>query len=184
MSIIDSAQANKAFQDDFPADLLAAANINPVSFLATDYLNHFNEVVMLMEMVSAMPDMVDDVMAWEPRGYTDHFEQSVFADKDLAIEAYHAAPSIFRDSLETVVDDLDKKIIDMQIMLSGVDVSASMDPAVADRMMTTIVTQLRPAIDRASGIINAVDGVLGTPANDQGDEAKMRAQDTIDQMFV
>lgn len=183
MLTINGAQADQLLRDDFPVQLLAAANINPVSFLATDYLNHFNEVVMLMEMVSAMPDMIDDVMAWEPRGYTDHFEQSVFADKDLAIEAYHAAPSEFREGFEAVVTELDKKIIDTQIMLSGVDTSATMDPAVADRMMTTIVTELRPAIDRASCIINAVDGALGVPANDQSDEATMRAQDTIDQMF-
>lgn len=179
----DRAQADQAFKDDMPAHLLAAANINPVSFLATDYLNHFNEVVMLMEMVTTMPDMAPDVMAWEPCGYTDHFKQSVFADKALAIEAYNAAPSAFRGGLEAVVSELDKKIIDMQIMLSGVDPEVPMDPAVADRMMTTIVTELRPAIDRASCIINAVDGGVCVAANDQGDEATMRAQDAIDQMF-
>lgn len=183
MLTIDRAKADQMFRGDFPAELLSAANINPVSFLATDYLNHFNEVVMLMEMVSAMPDMIEDVMAWEPRCYTDHFEQSVFADKDLAIDAYHAAPNAFRDGLEAVVTELDKKIVDMQIMLSGVDPAASMDPAIADRMMTTIVSELRPAIDRASCIINAVDGGLGVPANDQHDEATMRAQDAIDEMF-
>lgn len=183
MLTAECAQANQVSGNEFPAHLLAEANINPVSFLATDYLNHFNEVVMLMEMVSAMPDMIEDVMAWEPRCYTDHFEQSVFADKDLAIAAYHAAPGASRDALEAVVAELDEKIIDMQIMLSGVDATTEMDPAVADRMMTTIVTELRPAIDRASGIINAVDGAAGMHANDDSDEAKMRAQDAIDEMF-
>lgn len=183
MLIMENAQVGQMVQDNFPGHLLAAANINPVSFLATDYLNHFNEVVMLMEMVTTMPDMVDDVMAWEPCDYTDHFKQSVFADKDLAIEAYHAAPAVFRNGLETVVAELDKTIMDTQIMLSGVDTSASMDPAVADRLMTTIMTELRPAIDRASGIVNAIDGALGETTSNPGDEAIMRAQDTIDQMF-
>ena len=45
---------------------LAAANINPVTGLASDYLNHFNEAIMLLEMLAAMPDCVDDFLAWQP----------------------------------------------------------------------------------------------------------------------
>jgi hypothetical protein len=165
----------------FSPDALAAANINPSSFLATDYLNHFNEVVMLMEMVPDMPDMVDDVMAWEPRGYTEHFEQSVFADKALAIEAYQAAPAATKARFDAVIADLDNQIVDIQIMLSGVDTSASMDPALADRLMMAIVNELRPAIDRASGIINAVDDAAD--AGIHSDETKMRAQDAVDELF-
>jgi hypothetical protein len=183
MLTLERAQADQASREIIPADELTAANINPVSYLATDYLNHFNEVVMLMEMVATMPDMAEDVMAWEPCGYTDHFRQSVFADKDLAIKAYHAAPNAYRDGLEDIVDELDKTIGDTQIMLSGIDTSAAMDPAVADRLMTTILTELRPAIDRASGIINAVDGALVQTSNDVCEETKMRAQDAIDEMF-
>lgn len=161
---------------------LAAANINPTSYLATDYLNHFNEVVMLMEMVPDMPDMVEDVMAWEPRAYAAHFEQSVFTDKALAIAAYEAAPRQTKERFENVIKDLDAKIVDVQIILSGVDTQAAMDPAVAERLQTTIVDELRPAIDRASGIINATD-VANTHNAMPSDEIKQRAQDTIDAMF-
>ena len=35
---------------------LQAANINPRTGLATDYLNHFNEAVMLLEMIPAYPE--------------------------------------------------------------------------------------------------------------------------------
>lgn len=165
----------------FSPDALAAANINPSSFLATDYLNHFNEVVMLMEMVPDMPDMIADVVAWEPRGYTEHFEQSVFADRALAIEAYQAAPDCTKARFDAVIADLDKQIIDIQIMLSGVDMAAPMDPALADRLMLTIVNDLRPSIDRASAIINATDDLARVgPATD---EAKMRAQDAVDELF-
>lgn len=165
----------------FSPDALAAANINPSSFLATDYLNHFNEVVMLMEMVPDMPDMAEDVMAWEPCSYTEHFEQSVFADKALAVEAYQAAPAATKARFDAVIADLDKQIVDIQILLSGVDSSASMDPALADRLMMTIVNELRPAIDRASGIINAVDDAAHT--GNQPDETKMRAQNAVDELF-
>jgi hypothetical protein len=35
-------------------------NINEQTLLATDYLNHFNEIVMLLEMVPDMPEMLED----------------------------------------------------------------------------------------------------------------------------
>ncbi|MFK7793111.1 MAG: hypothetical protein AB8B88_10635 [Devosiaceae bacterium] len=164
-------------------DALAQANINPTSFLATDYLNHFNEVVMLMEMVPDMPDMVLDVMEWQPRAYPEHFQLSVFADKALAIEAYHAAPEPTRTAFDAVIGDLDRQIEDIQILLSGVDTSGAMDPALADRLMMTIVNDLRPSIDRASSIINAVDDSHSSANNAADDETKMRAQDAIDAMF-
>ena len=36
---------------------LLAANVNPATGLATDYLNLFNEAIMLFEMGLDMPDM-------------------------------------------------------------------------------------------------------------------------------
>ncbi|MDP3655070.1 MAG: hypothetical protein Q8R67_25705, partial [Rhodoferax sp.] len=51
----DRSAPGKASGDDAArAALLRAANINPRTGLATDYLNHFNEAIMLLEMV---PDM-------------------------------------------------------------------------------------------------------------------------------
>lgn len=164
-------------------DALAAANINPSSFLATDYLNHFNEVVMLMEMVPDMPDMVEEVLAWEPCDYARHFEQSVFAAKSLAVAAYHAAPRPTRFAFDAVVADLDKQIVDIQILLSGVDAAMPIDPALADRLMMAVVNDLRPAIDKASSIVNAVHGAVSQAANDELDEAQTRPQDAVDELF-
>jgi hypothetical protein len=48
------------------AAALAAANINPQSGLATDYLNHFNEAIMLLEMIPDMPDCVEDFLIGGP----------------------------------------------------------------------------------------------------------------------
>ncbi len=44
------------------AALLRAANINPRTGLATDYLNHFNEAIMLLEMVPDMPECAEDFL--------------------------------------------------------------------------------------------------------------------------
>src|SRR6266571_3110589 len=74
-----------------PAAELKAANINPRTGLATDYLNHFNEAVMLLEMVPDIPDCAEDFLQWCPLSYAEHFTASNFAARDLAIAAYEAA---------------------------------------------------------------------------------------------
>jgi hypothetical protein len=48
------------------AERLRVANINPRTGLATDYLNHFNEAVMLLEMVPDMPECAEDFLTWSP----------------------------------------------------------------------------------------------------------------------
>src|SRR5205809_7053302 len=70
------------------AAVLRAANINPRTGLATDYLNHFNEAIMLLEMVPDMPECAEDFLTWTPLTYAEHFWASNFKARDLAIEAY------------------------------------------------------------------------------------------------
>jgi hypothetical protein len=48
---------------------LRAANINPRTGLATDYLNHFNEAIMLLEMIPDMPECAEDFLLWYPLSY-------------------------------------------------------------------------------------------------------------------
>lgn len=90
--------------------LLASANINPETFLATDYLNHFNEIVMLLEMVPDMPELAEDAFDWAPKSYVQHFEDSGFQAKDLAVEAYNMAPESFRLPFEQICGELDTLI--------------------------------------------------------------------------
>jgi|SRR5262245_45483654 len=52
---------------------LTDTSINPTTELATDYLNRFNEAVMLLDMLSSCPEFRDDFLAWEPMSYRDHF---------------------------------------------------------------------------------------------------------------
>src|SRR5471032_3610958 len=70
---------------------LRAANINPRTGLATDYLNHFNEAIMLLEMIPDMPECAEDFLGWQPLSYREHFTASHFRARELAIEAYESA---------------------------------------------------------------------------------------------
>src|SRR5260221_14603137 len=81
---------------------LKAANINPRTGLATDYLNHFNEAIMLLEMVPDMPECAEDFLGWQPLSYRDHFTASNFRARDLAIEAYESADERIRAEFDKI----------------------------------------------------------------------------------
>src|SRR6202790_5083400 len=84
------------------AALLQAANINPRTALATDYLNHFNEAIMLLEMIPDMPECADDFLDWHPLSYADHFTASNFKARDLAISAYDSADPVIRAEFDNL----------------------------------------------------------------------------------
>ncbi len=81
-----------------------AANVNPATGLATDYLNLFNEAIMLFEMGLDMPDMAEELADWKKHSYIEHFEKSGFEMKDVVISAYHHAPSDIRFDFDEVCE--------------------------------------------------------------------------------
>ena len=124
---------------------LRAANIHPETGLATDYLNHFNEVVMLLEMLPDMPEAAEDVLAWAPADYETHFERSGFAGRALAIAAWRAADPAIREGLETVVFRLDAAIAEAQRLTEAGDAAAA--SALAG-------SEIQPLIAHASAVIH------------------------------
>lgn len=89
---------------------LAAANISPATGLATDFLNAFNEPVMLIDLLADMPDMLDELNAWAPVDYAGHFRRSGFQARDLAILAFtHADPAI-REPFDRATAALNRRI--------------------------------------------------------------------------
>jgi len=69
-------------------DQLLAANVNPDTGLATDFLNLFNEYIMLAELVED-GSMEHDVLSdWLPIDYETHFLRSSFAGAEIVINAY------------------------------------------------------------------------------------------------
>ena len=88
------------------AERLRVANINPRTGLATDYLNHFNEAVMLLEMIPDMPECAEDFLTWTPLSSAEHFTASNFKAKDLAIEAYEKADPSVRAQFDNIVNTL------------------------------------------------------------------------------
>ncbi|MCF2525584.1 hypothetical protein [Bradyrhizobium sp. G127] len=96
------ADAPKGTGANTRAQRLLEANINPRTGLATDYLNHFNEAIMLLEMIPDMPDCVDDFLHWQPLSYREHFAASHFKARELAIEAYDASDPAVREEFDSI----------------------------------------------------------------------------------
>jgi len=85
-------------------------NVNEQTLLATDYLNHFNELVMTMEMLADMPELFEEVQGWAPKDYKDHFRDSTIADKELAIDAFDHVPPKFKVPFEQNIEKINSLV--------------------------------------------------------------------------
>ena len=87
-------------------------NVSQDSLLTTDYLNHFNEVVMLLHLLPTAPvEIAADLSGWRPKSYEEHFETSGFRDKALAIAAYQNSPDDIRQAFDTAVSNLERELV-------------------------------------------------------------------------
>ena len=73
----------------------ASHNVNDETLLATDYLNHFNEIAMILELLVDCPDCIDEAKEWRPKTYEEHFNDSGFSAKEFVIAAYTHAPACY-----------------------------------------------------------------------------------------
>ena len=128
---------------------LRAANINPRTGLATDYLNHFNEAIMLLEMIPDMPECAEDFLTWSPLSYCEHFMASNFRARDLAIEAYDTADATIRAEFDNITST-------MTSILTAV--GSAMREVHQDKTRATLAEQatgwVKPLVALAGGIIN------------------------------
>ena len=98
---------------------LRAANINPRTGLATDYLNHFNEAIMLLEMIPDMPECAGDFLEWRPLSYAEHFHASNFKARDLAISAYESADPAIRAEFDQLTGGLEEIVAAARRLVAG-----------------------------------------------------------------
>ncbi|MBN8989616.1 MAG: hypothetical protein J0H42_15300 [Rhizobiales bacterium] len=135
--------------DEARAAVLRAANINPRTGLATDYLNHFNEAIMLLEMIPDMPECFEDFLTWTPLSYAEHFWASNFKARDLAIEAYESADPRIRTEFDHLASTMTSILI---------AVGSAMREARQDKTRAALAEQatgwVKPLVALAGGIIN------------------------------
>jgi hypothetical protein len=141
--------------------------------LSTDYLNHYSEILMLIEMASFDEAIVAEIAAWQPIGYRDYFVKSPLRRAATALSAYNALPSDRRTAFEQTLQVLDK------LTLAAI---LALQPPCHPQNLILIGEVIGPAIrrliDRAAAFLNS-----GGASLCEGCEAD-HAQTMIDRLIA
>jgi len=138
-------------------------HINPTTGLSTDYLNHFAEVVMVLEMSSASPECLADLREWRPKTYVEHFTATRFSNREQVIAAYEAAKPAVRDALDRAAETLNEALIKTRDIVLRRRAKAETTKAVERSL-----AWLKPLISRTAAVIN---GTAPDIAQRQGSQA-------------
>ena len=145
--------------------LVRGKNINQSTLLATDYLNHFNEIIMLLEMVPSMPECFEDAVAWQPKSYTAHFRDSCFSDAELAILAYENAPANYRQAFDATIEQMDRLVLESMPRIKALIEAGDEGPLQVG--VDNVTRKLQSFVDVASSIINGNMDTLDQSQIDQ-----------------
>ena len=124
-------------------------NINPSTGLSTDYLNHFTEAVMVLEMVGTMPECLDDLRAWQAKTYSEHFAASHFSNRNAIITAYQSADPAVRAALDRTSD-----VLNAMVRRTRELVLQHIGTAEVEAIVRRALERLRPLIARTAALIN------------------------------
>jgi len=137
---------------------IRGTNISEKTLLATDYLNHLNEIVMLLEMLPDMPMMLDDCYQWQPKTYQEHFRDSGFSDRELAIAAYEHVPTKFRRPFEDVLEQMSAvTAYTIQKLADAIDKNDEQRLRLDAESLTGVIHRI---IQTANGIIHGTTEVM------------------------
>jgi hypothetical protein len=131
---------------------LSVPNINSATGLTTDYLNHFNEAVMVLEMLAIIPECLPDLAAWQPKTYREHFAESNLSHRDVIIAAYEIADPTARDALDNVSETLNAVLSETR----DVVLRNMATPETAAVLALRAADWLKPLIARMSAVINGM----------------------------
>jgi hypothetical protein len=79
--------------------------------LSNDYLNHYNEPLMLIEMAGEDPVFIEDLASWQPMSYLSYFQASPLRRASAAINAYLNLTHEQRSAFEAITDMMDRLIM-------------------------------------------------------------------------
>lgn len=144
--------------------------------LSTDYLNHYNEALMLIEMSILDPMMAAELVHWQPKSYVEHFTGtgSSLRCAQGALNAWHALDPIAQGAFTAMCMAMDR-MVTMAIM----SVEEVPDPFAAVPILEVAAEAFRLLHARATTFINN-DGHLG----DFGYAAPPDGQSAIDDLMA
>lgn len=161
----DRAESIRDFRASMTAHLRShteGTNVNRETLLATDYLNHFNEAVMLLGMLPTAPaELAADLAAWRHKSYEEHFHQTGFRDKTLALAGYRNAPVNVRHAFDTVTSDISSSLAGLLLQVQTGLAAGDMDAVrqLCAESLPAIEAQLEVAGAIVNGEIEPIDRI-------------------------
>jgi hypothetical protein len=147
---------------DMPTDTLpdgieerAYSLVNPASGLANDYLNIYNEVVMLIEALPTMPEAIEDIQAWRPVTYQEYFSKSILPGSQNALDAYARLDSAFKKEFDDVLAELDRCATGSVVAIRRhFRIKGDQDPEGLETICHRHGASLREVLQRAQNIVD------------------------------
>ncbi len=125
--------------------------------LSNDYLNHFSEALMLVELAAVDPDVAGDLAAWRPLSYRAHFEASGLRRAGAAIAAYEALGAESRAAFEELTGAMNRLIRTAILALQP-----PCDPEDAAIVAAATAPALRRLVGRAGAFLASNGADLAT----------------------
>jgi hypothetical protein len=134
----------------------AAALVNPQSGVANDYLNHFNEILLLIENLPALlPEMVEEILAWKPVSYREYFQNSPLPGSKETLEIYESLDETFRRDFEYMIELLDKIVLhSINIVLQNRLPDGTINPDGISEVCERLALSMRVVLDRTADLVN------------------------------
>jgi hypothetical protein len=139
-------------------DLIKQASnlVNPSSGIANDFLNQYNEVLLLVENLPVLlPEMVDELLAWKKQSYEEYFTSSPLPGSAIAIKIYGMLDAGFKKKFEAQIAKINK-IADKAVEVIGERNSTSKELSADDveEFCVQISKKMREEMERAARLVN------------------------------
>ena len=151
-----------------PATPLRRSAVDPATTLAADYLDHFNQAILLLELLAATPDCAGNFHAWRPRGHQDCLQSLLEEERAAALAAYRALDPRLRARFETLTASMTEVLVAAQEVMQSTPHSPALG-MLANRAalwVTKLVGQARALID-GSDAVDPISGA-GIPSHAAG----------------
>jgi hypothetical protein len=146
----------------------AAALVNPASGIANDYLNHFNEVLLLIEnLPTLLPEMLDELLEWRPVTYREYFAKSQLPGSARALQIYDGLDETFRRDFESIIDGINAMALaSIEVIRAHRSQTGDLDPSKVSEFCENASSAIRSALNRAADLVN--NGRSGAAETPQG----------------
>ncbi|MBV8567791.1 MAG: hypothetical protein JO366_22420 [Methylobacteriaceae bacterium] len=139
--------------------------VEPETGLASDYLNHFNQIIMMLEQLPGIPDLRADILDWRPLSYRDFIRASQSDKAAKALRAYELLDPILRRAFDAVVAGLDKLATDAIRLVGERPPGSYLGPP----ELAETTRFMRILLDRAAALANHEDAYAVENAQKRAD---------------